>query len=286
MPLAPQAVAVLREFEPLTGGARRVFPGARTHGEPMSENTIDAALRRVGYDRSTLTAHGFRGMASTMDEASRSGTTPKSCGLPADPLDVVTPTDRADHCRAKQTPALPRRINGPSDDYAADLFAGDRSAGTIRGRAPVADRVGSGVQAGIGFTTWLTDLSQDAGRLDAAGAVPLPGSGSLVCTVKQQSSEPLPLIDPQLMADPGFTVALPVSDASRLEASIVTPAPTVAPGEVLALQNNAPAPPSRSACSAAMARRRRPTSATLRGCRWRCRRAASGWPTRRWPGWR
>lgn len=43
-----------------------MFPGVRTNGEPMSENTINAALRRLGYDRSKLTAHGFRGMASTM----------------------------------------------------------------------------------------------------------------------------------------------------------------------------------------------------------------------------
>ena len=66
VPLAPQATAVLTELKPLTGAGRWVFPGVRTNGEPMSENTINAALRRMGYDRSTLTAHGFRGMASTM----------------------------------------------------------------------------------------------------------------------------------------------------------------------------------------------------------------------------
>ena len=66
VPLAPQAMAVLAELQPLTGKTRWLFPGVRTNGEPMSENTINAALRRMGYDRSTLTAHGFRGMASTM----------------------------------------------------------------------------------------------------------------------------------------------------------------------------------------------------------------------------
>ena len=66
VPLAKQALALLRELEPLTGGSRWVFPGVRTNGEPMSENTINAALRRLGYDRTTLTAHGFRSMASTM----------------------------------------------------------------------------------------------------------------------------------------------------------------------------------------------------------------------------
>ena len=66
VPLASQAVSVFRELRPLTGHRRWVFPGVRTNGEPMSENTVNASLRRMGYDRATLTAHGFRGMASTM----------------------------------------------------------------------------------------------------------------------------------------------------------------------------------------------------------------------------
>ena len=66
VPLATQAVNILRELQPLTGHSAWVFPGVRTNGEPMSENTVNAALRRLGYDRSVITAHGFRGMASTM----------------------------------------------------------------------------------------------------------------------------------------------------------------------------------------------------------------------------
>jgi integrase len=66
VPLAKQAVRILMELRPLTDRSPWVFPGVRTNGEPMSENTVNAALRRLGYDRSTLTAHGFRGMASTM----------------------------------------------------------------------------------------------------------------------------------------------------------------------------------------------------------------------------
>jgi integrase len=66
VPLAKQAMAVLRELEPLTGPNGWVFPGNRTNGEPMSENTVNAALRRLGYSRAVMTAHGFRGMASTM----------------------------------------------------------------------------------------------------------------------------------------------------------------------------------------------------------------------------
>ena len=66
VPLAKQAVRILAELKPLTDRSAWVFPGVRTNGEPMSDNTINAALRRLGYDRTTLTAHGFRGMASTM----------------------------------------------------------------------------------------------------------------------------------------------------------------------------------------------------------------------------
>lgn len=65
VPLSPQAVAILRELEPLTGRGRYLFPSLRTPAEPMSENTINAALRRLGFDKDTMTGHGFRAMAST-----------------------------------------------------------------------------------------------------------------------------------------------------------------------------------------------------------------------------
>lgn len=66
VPLSSQAVAVLRELHPLTGHGQYVFPGARSKKRPMSENTINAALRRLGYDKDTMTGHGFRHMASTL----------------------------------------------------------------------------------------------------------------------------------------------------------------------------------------------------------------------------
>jgi integrase len=50
----------------LTGANRYVFPGARTNGRPMSENTVNAALRRLGYRSDEMTGHGFRSMASTL----------------------------------------------------------------------------------------------------------------------------------------------------------------------------------------------------------------------------
>ncbi|KVW77467.1 tyrosine-type recombinase/integrase [Burkholderia ubonensis] len=67
VPLATQAVAILRELHALTGHRRYVFPGARSHLRPMSEATINAALRRLGYDtRTEITGHGFRAMARTI----------------------------------------------------------------------------------------------------------------------------------------------------------------------------------------------------------------------------
>jgi integrase len=66
VPLSEQAVEVLRAIQALTGSGRYVFPGLRTTARPMSENTVNAALRRLGYDKSEMTGHGFRSMASTI----------------------------------------------------------------------------------------------------------------------------------------------------------------------------------------------------------------------------
>jgi integrase len=57
---------VLREIQPLTGEGRYVFPSERGGGRPMSGNTINAALRRMGYSTEEMTGHGFRSMASTL----------------------------------------------------------------------------------------------------------------------------------------------------------------------------------------------------------------------------
>ena len=66
IPLSKQAVTILRELKPLTGGCKYVFHSVRTPSRPMSENTINAALRRLGYDKSEICGHGFRSMASTL----------------------------------------------------------------------------------------------------------------------------------------------------------------------------------------------------------------------------
>lgn len=65
VPLAPQAIGILQELQTLTGRNRYVFPSIRTPDRPMSENTVNAALRRLGYDKDMMTGHGFRALAST-----------------------------------------------------------------------------------------------------------------------------------------------------------------------------------------------------------------------------
>lgn len=66
VPLSRQAQAILEELRPVTGRGRYVFPSLRGPSRSMSENTINAALRRMGYGNDQMTAHGFRSMASTL----------------------------------------------------------------------------------------------------------------------------------------------------------------------------------------------------------------------------
>jgi integrase len=65
VPLSVQAIAVLRDLHKLTGTGDLVFPGVRVRNRPMSDNTVNAALRRIGYTTEDMTGHGFRHMAST-----------------------------------------------------------------------------------------------------------------------------------------------------------------------------------------------------------------------------
>jgi integrase len=65
VPLAGQSLAILRELREITGRGRWLFPSVRTSARPMSENTLNAALRRLGYGTEEMCVHGFRGMAST-----------------------------------------------------------------------------------------------------------------------------------------------------------------------------------------------------------------------------
>jgi integrase len=64
VPLSRQAVEILRELQPVTGNGKYLFPGRAA--KPLSENGINAALRYLGYDKETMTGHGFRAMARTI----------------------------------------------------------------------------------------------------------------------------------------------------------------------------------------------------------------------------
>jgi integrase len=66
VPLCDQAVRILEELKQLTGKSKYVFPSGRSFTRPMSDMAILAALRRMEYDRNTMTGHGFRAMARTI----------------------------------------------------------------------------------------------------------------------------------------------------------------------------------------------------------------------------
>lgn len=66
VPLCAQAVAILKEVQPLTGKQRYVFPSARSSARPMSDNAILAAMRRMGIGKEEMSGHGFRAVARTI----------------------------------------------------------------------------------------------------------------------------------------------------------------------------------------------------------------------------
>ncbi|PTS80406.1 site-specific integrase, partial [Stenotrophomonas sp. HMWF023] len=66
VPLSKQAMAVLRDLHPHASYSEFVFPGIRSALKPMSENTLNAALRYLGFDSDTMVGHGFRAMARTV----------------------------------------------------------------------------------------------------------------------------------------------------------------------------------------------------------------------------
>jgi integrase len=66
VPLPPQAIAILESLLPISGNQALVFPGTVSVKRPISENTLNTALRRMGYGPDEMTSHGFRATASTM----------------------------------------------------------------------------------------------------------------------------------------------------------------------------------------------------------------------------
>jgi integrase len=65
IPLSQQSLNIIRELREVTGNGRLVFPSVRTVLRPISENTLNAGLRRLGYASEEMSSHGFRSMAST-----------------------------------------------------------------------------------------------------------------------------------------------------------------------------------------------------------------------------
>ena len=65
VPLSTQVLMILDELRPLTGSGKYLFPSVRSSKRPMSNNTVNAALRRLSYTKEEMTGHGFRSMAST-----------------------------------------------------------------------------------------------------------------------------------------------------------------------------------------------------------------------------
>jgi len=66
VPLSRQAISILQDLHKLTGQGKYLFPSVRTPDRPMSENTVNGPLRRLGYEKSEMSGHGFRAMARTI----------------------------------------------------------------------------------------------------------------------------------------------------------------------------------------------------------------------------
>lgn len=66
IPLSTQALTVFKELQDISGNRKLVFPGIRNAARPLSENTLNVALRRLGYTADEMTSHGFRSTASTL----------------------------------------------------------------------------------------------------------------------------------------------------------------------------------------------------------------------------
>lgn len=71
VPLTDQVISLLKELHPLTGSGRYLFPSVRSDKRPITDNTLNAAMRRMGYSKDEVTAHGFRATASTLLNESR-----------------------------------------------------------------------------------------------------------------------------------------------------------------------------------------------------------------------
>ena len=130
VPLSRQAVAILRDLAILTGPEGFLFPSTRTPERPISENTINAALRRLDYSKDEQTGHGFRTVASTL--LNEQGFDPDCIELQLahKPRDKV----RAAYNRAQRLPER-RAMMQAWADYLDGLKAGGKVVGIRKGKA-------------------------------------------------------------------------------------------------------------------------------------------------------
>jgi integrase len=119
VPLSRQAVALLDALKPITGPDGLVFPSLRSRARPISENTINGALRRLGYSKEEMTGHGFRAMASTC--LNERGYSPEVIELQL--AHVERNKVRAAYARGKALPAR-RKMMQEWADYLDGLRAG------------------------------------------------------------------------------------------------------------------------------------------------------------------
>jgi len=130
VPLSRQAVEIIADLHALTGSGRYVFPCSRTASRCMSNMTLNAALRRLGYDQGEHCAHGFRAMASTLLNEQ---------GWPRDVIErqlahAERSKVRAAYNRAQHLPER-RRMMQKWADYLDVLKAGGRVVPIHRGNA-------------------------------------------------------------------------------------------------------------------------------------------------------
>jgi integrase len=59
VPLVDQVIDVLRDLQPITGAGKHVFPSIRSGSRPISDNTVNAARRGIGYPKDVMTGHGL-----------------------------------------------------------------------------------------------------------------------------------------------------------------------------------------------------------------------------------
>jgi integrase len=130
VPLSRQALAILGELQPLARGGKYLFPSLRTRDRPMSDNTINAALRRMGYTSEEQTGHGFRSMASTLLNEQ---------GFPPDVIELQLAHAERNKVRAAYNKAqrLPerRKMTQAWADYLDGLRAGGNVVPLKRRRA-------------------------------------------------------------------------------------------------------------------------------------------------------